>query len=340
MRFREGDYIENREGVVFDVKGLVHPPDRVIAFIRYFSDPKGERKRDGKLYGKVYSLSERFALLKESFPSYLVHDLVFDETLCEVPVNEVKRHYTPIAKLKQMRSSKNLDELEDLALQCAEQLKTGASIPWSAIGVSGSLMVGLHTESSDIDIVVYGSDNCKRVYSMLKDVLKNKGSSFKAYDRRELRRLFDFRSKDTHVSFEDFVRTEARKVLQGKFMRMDYFIRCVKDQAEVQEGYGDVRYKNVGYARIRAVIADVFEAVFTPCTYKIENTRVIDGTRLEPITEIVSFRGRFCEQASEGEIVEAQGKVECVKNLRASREHFRLLLGNKPSDFMIPAAHS
>jgi predicted nucleotidyltransferase len=334
---REGDYIETREDLVFDVKGLVHPPGRIVAFIRYFPDEKGERKRDGRLYGKVYSLSKRYALLEERFPQYLVHDPVFDETLCEVPTSEVKMHYKPIEKLEQMRISVSIDKLEHLALQCAEQLKENANIPWKATGVSGSLMVGLHTEGSDIDPVVYGSENCKKVYSVLKELLKNRNASFQAYTREDLKRLFDFRSKDTHTSFEDFVRTEAGKVLQGKFMGRDYFIRCVKDWNEVEETYGDVHYENMGYARIKATVADASEAIFTPCTYKIKNIRVIDGSKAEPIEEIASFRGRFCEQAREGEIIVAQGKVERVKNSKRNLEYFRLLLGNKPSDFMVPA---
>jgi len=62
--FREGDLIESIDNIVFDVKGLVHPPNRVVAFIRYVPDPKGNRKRDGNRYSKFYALSKRYALLK------------------------------------------------------------------------------------------------------------------------------------------------------------------------------------------------------------------------------------------------------------------------------------
>jgi predicted nucleotidyltransferase len=56
---------------------------------------------------------------------------------------------------------------------------------------------------------------------------------------------------------------------------------------------------------------------------------------LEPIHEIVSFRGRFCEQANIGEAIEAQGKVELVTNKKSGDEYYRLILGNKPSDYMV-----
>jgi len=47
MTAREGDLIENLDECIFDVKGLIHPPNRVIAFIRYVPDANGNRERDG-----------------------------------------------------------------------------------------------------------------------------------------------------------------------------------------------------------------------------------------------------------------------------------------------------
>jgi predicted nucleotidyltransferase len=138
------------------------------------------------------------------------------------------------------------------------------------------------------------------------------------------------------MSFEDFVRTESRKVLQGKFMGRDYFIRFVKDWNEIEEKYGAILYKPVSYAKIRATVVDDSEAIFTPCHYKIDNVKILEGTNIEAIEEIVSFRGRFCEQARNGETVIAQGKVERLQKAE-EREHYRLLLGNKASDHMILA---
>jgi predicted nucleotidyltransferase len=43
MMAREGDLIRTKSGVVFDVKGLVHPPNRIIAFPRFIpSEGTGE----------------------------------------------------------------------------------------------------------------------------------------------------------------------------------------------------------------------------------------------------------------------------------------------------------
>ena len=335
MRAREGDLIKTENHVIFDVKGLVHPPGKVIAFPRYIPSPQGTRRGKKRLYGKIYSFSERFNFLEENMPELIVHDAVFDETLCEVPAEIVVERYEPVEKLRLLRTSKGLGDLERKAVQLAEELKEAAGIPWSTIGISGSVLAGLYMAKSDIDPVVYGVENCRRAYAALEALLKDDASRFKPYTREELQALFDFRSKDTTMSFEDFVRVERRKAFQGMYEGTDYFIRFVKDWSQISEQYGDVCYKNAGYAKISAIIADDSEALFTPCTYRVENVKVVSGPRLSPIKEIASFRGRFCEQAETGEAVTAQGKVELVIDKRDSSEYYRLILGNKPSDYMV-----
>jgi hypothetical protein len=241
----------------------------------------------------------------------------------------------PVEKLRELRTSRALDELENQVLHLAELVKEGANIPWSSIGISGSILVGLHTSSSDIDPVVYGSENCWKVHSVLEDFLNEEDGPFRPYSREDLNGLFEFRSKDSAADFEGFVRTESRKVIQGRFAGKDYFMRFVKNRTEIGEKYGDIQYRNRGVAKIKATIADDSESIFTPCVYKIENVQILDGSKVDQLKEIVSFRGRFCEQARIGEAVIAQGKIEHVADGKRHREYHRLLLGNRPSDFMI-----
>lgn len=334
MNAREGDLVETFDDIVFDVKGVVHPTDRVVAFIRYVPDPEGDRKRRGKRYSKYYSLSKRYDLLKQEYPQYLVKDPVFNTLLCEVPIVDIKRHYQPAQGLQNLRFKKNLDEAETAVLLFMTILKETSCVAWEKLGVSGSILVNLQEPSSDIDLIVYGSEPCRKVAATMNQLLEDKDSPFEAYDREGLRELFDFRSKDTNVSFEDFVRTDSRKISHGKFKGKHFFIRFVKDFAEISEQYGSIIYKPEGNARIKATVVDDSDSLFTPCTYKIDNVEFLEGTQVESIEEIVSFRGRFCEHAKSGESVIAEGKLERVQQ-KGKNDHFRLLLGSKPSDHMV-----
>ncbi len=334
MRAREGDLIKTSDNVIFDVKGLVHPPDKIVAFPRYIPDPTGTRGKPGEMYTKVYNLAERFIYLQKVAPLLIVGDPVFGERICEVPINQVTKHYDPIKTLAKLRKTSKLKPLEGKVIMLAEELHEASGVSWNSIGISGSVMAGLFTLQSDIDPLVYGSQNSRRAYASLQTLLKTKTSRFKPYTKVELGALFDFRSKDTIMTFEDFEQVETRKAFQGKYNGTDYFVRFVKDWKETTEQYGDICYQNAGYAKIAATIADDSEALFTPCTYKLENVKVLQGPKLENIEEVASFRGRFCEQAKPGENVLVQGKVENVTDIRQNRSYHRIIIGNQPADFM------
>jgi uncharacterized protein len=334
MRAREGDLIRTGNNVIFDVKGLVHPPNKVVAFPRYIPDPTGTRGQPGSSYSKVYNLAERFMYLQRMTPELIVSDIVFGEKMCEVPTQQINRHYKPTKALAKLRKAKKLHPLEEKVVMLAEELHEASGVPWCAIGISGSVMARLFTLQSDIDPLVYGEDNCRKAYTALQTLLKPGQSHFKPYTRQELAALFDFRSKDTFMSFEDFERVETRKAFQGKYDGTDYFVRFVKDWEEVGEQYGEVVCSNAGYAKISATIADDSEALFTPCTYKLKNVQVLEGPKLDQISEVASFRGRFCMQAKPDENIVAQGKVEHVTDKRKGTERYRVIIGNQPADFL------
>ncbi len=336
MKAREGDLIETRAQCIFDVKGLLHPPRKTVAFPRFVPDPTGNRKRKAIAYNKIYSLSERYRFLESRFPQYLVNDPVFGEKLCEIPEEEVRRHYDPSDRLRELQDTDRPDPLETKALALTAFLKSHSGVPWRDVGISGSLLCKLHTTKSDIDPIVYGEESALRVHEMLRSTMQHEEGGLRAYTDEELKALYDFRSRDTRMPFEDFLTTERRKVLQGKFQDHDFYIRCIRDWHEVEERYGDVVYRNVGYAKVEATVVDAAEALLTPCRYSIDNVHVLEGQAPGEVTEIVSFRGRFCEQAEQSEVVVAQGKVETGEKKNGTT-FFRLLLGNKPSDFMIRA---
>ena len=332
----EGYYLESTDGLLLAVKGLVHPPQAVVAYLRYAPDANGEREREGIRYRRLYRFEEQEELLREKYPAYLFFDPIFGERLQGVPCERIGRVYDPCLKLAELRWRKDLDELEEKAVEFADLLGEWSGVPEGYIGVSGSILVGLHTPCSDIDIVVYGSERCGAVHRVLQELLDGAVDEMRRLNEGELRELYASRSQDTPMGFEDFARLEGRKVIQGKFRECEYFIRFVKEPAELGEGYGDKRYTSLAQAEVEVTVTDASRAIFTPCSYKVEAVRLVGVQHAAPLpVEIVSFRGRFCEQAREGERVCARGKLERVVT-KGGKIHYRLLLGG-PRDFMVVA---
>jgi hypothetical protein len=312
------------------VKGLVHPPDRVVAFVRYVPDPLGDRRRGSIRYRKIYELSERYSFLRQMVPEYLVHDPVFDEELIEVPRRRILRHYEPLRKTHELL--RNADAiLEQKAVEMISLLASTSSVPKEEFGVSGSMLVSLAGPESDIDIVVYGSERCRRVRRALVALLKE-GDEFKPYGEEKVRALYQSRHGETGISFPDYACCELRKDFQGYFKGTDFFVRYVKDFSEVDEEYGAVRYRALGYGKLEGIVSSDDEAIFTPCTYPLRDVHPIDFN-VEPPKEIVSYRGQFCEQASKEERIIARGKLE--RQIDGGKAFNRLLLGNARLDFMV-----
>ncbi|RLE64224.1 MAG: hypothetical protein DRJ38_05900 [Thermoprotei archaeon] len=323
----EGDFIETVEKLIFDVKGLVHPPDRIIAYVRYIPDKNGDRIREGVRYRKIYALREREEFLNKRYPHYLYKDPVFNTLLQTVPKRYISRIFKPSDRLREMLNSYQLDSVEKNALELALLIKEKVGLNLENIGVTGSVLVKLHKENSDLDLIIIGEREGRKTYEAMEELFEE--NSVEKYNMERLWRLYEFRSLETPISFEDFVRIEKRKLLQGLFKNRDFYIRLVKKPEEYGERYGDRIYTPLKYVEIKARILNAEDSIFTPCRYIVD---VLKGdSRIE---EIASYRGRFCEVAKEEEVVEARGKLEKVIDKKRGI-YYRLLLGSSGEDYMI-----
>lgn len=329
----EGDFIEDKNNLIFDVKGLIHPSDRVIAYLRYYPDVEGERTRkNGKKYRKVYSLEDREKYLRKHFPEYIYFDSIFGVELEGVLRTEILKVYKPDDRLQNLLKRGASDHLEKNIILFTETLHEESKIPMNKMGVSGSVLVDLTKPSSDIDIIVYGEKNCRDAYDTLRNLFNKKNSPIKAYNEEELRKLYNFRVKDTLMSYSAFLFSEKRKCMSGEINGKDFFMRFLKEPSEISERYGDTNYVSLNNARIEGLVLDDKEAIFTPCKYIIEHNKTLKGDAPR-ISEIVSFRGRFCDQVREKERFIAQGKIEKV--ITKGESYYRLLLGGGKEDFLI-----
>jgi predicted nucleotidyltransferase len=94
----------------------------------------------------------------------------------------------------------------------------------------------------------------------------------------------------------------------------------------------------MGRISLIAEIIDSTDSIFTPCSYKIKCSKVLKSdtnikNQMNKITQINSYRGRFCEQAKDGEKVLVEGKIEKV-NYKDS-EFYRILLTDQTLDKMV-----
>ncbi len=336
----EGDYIETRDdNLFFDVKGLLHPNDRKICFLRFYPDSAGDRIKNDLKYKKIYDLEERYKFLKKKFPNYLFISKEIDLELQGVKLEEIKQIYTPRDYFKRLIKYGILTPLERNSLELCQLIINECGIKKESVGISGSCMIGLNKPDSDIDIIIYGTNTSLKLQNKL-ELLFKKSSQCRKYTIKEYKNHYNWRFGGSNIDFEDFLRSEKRKLHQGKFNGIDFFIRYIKSPNDWKGDFYDYKYKNYGRVRIKAKILDDSDSIFTPCSYKIEDIKILDQDikkkkiNSRDIKEVCSFRGRFCEQAKKGEKVLVEGKLEGVQ-FKNDEVFYRVLLTNQVQDKMI-----
>jgi predicted nucleotidyltransferase len=333
----EGFAVETVEDLFFTVKGLVHPPDSVIAYLRYLPDLQGDRERGGVRYRRLYHFEEQVALLEAHHPAYLRHEPSLGIRVQAVPRQRIRRVYDPRRQLAALGEQGPTDLVEEQAVDLADLLLKAANVPAESLGITGSVLFGLHKPNSDLDMIVCGEAAGRAVHGALRLLLDDPSSPVSYPDREELAALHAMHRQDTPLSATDFARLQARKVNEGRFRGRQVFIRFVKLPAEEGERYGDLCFEPLGQVVIRARVGDARDAIFTPCRYRVEDVTGLEGSLPACPREIVSYRGRFSDQARAGEWVVARGSLEVVTPQRGPVFH-RLVVGGQAGDYLLSRA--
>lgn len=321
----EGYFVKTLDNLVFEVKGVVHPSDRTIAYIRYVPDVVSPESISG--LRKIYDLHEREEYLKKYHSEYLWFSEAHGRILQAVPHKRVKQILDPVEHLAVLRE--NSSDLSSATTNLVDLLLEYTNIDRQNIGVTGSQLVGVARETSDIDLIVFGKIMCNKFYRRLSETY-DEIPRLERYQGELLNEHVKFRWGDL-VRYQKFLlEIEKKKILQGVFRGHQFFIRLVKHRQEINEIYGQMVSENLGTLEVQCKITDDQNSIFTPCIYQVESSGYPELMR------IISYRGRFTEHVLANQIVNIRGKLESVVDSSTGEKYHQLVLGESSSDYMIP----
>ncbi|MBI5679703.1 MAG: DNA polymerase subunit beta [Methanobacterium sp.] len=309
MRARTRDFIYTKDDLFFATTSYLHPEGKILAFLRYIPDQNGERSKNGKRYSKVDS-NQAYDFLSSKYTEYLFDLDKKDLKMMGVPFNKVEKILKPEERLKEIMEDFNNNELFKKAVKLADIFHNHADIPYSKMGVSGSILPGLYDQNvSDIDFVIYGLKNHKKAMDTFGEI-KDK-SDLKSISDEYWVRLYQKRIKDSSLSYEEFQWYEQRKNNRGVIDGVLFDILATRDWDEIKGKYGEEEFEHLGQALIECTVSDAIGAFDNPAVYKIEDLNILEGLKV-PITEIASFTHTYSGQAKDNEEIIAKGRLEKV----------------------------
>jgi predicted nucleotidyltransferase len=172
-------------------------------------------------------------------------------------------------------------------------------------------------------------ENGRKAYEALRE-LRDETDWITAYDEKTVASVVRSRWVDSGLELNKLSTLEIQKILHGRVDNRDYFFRLLKLSHEVEI---EDHSRPLGVVKLKARITDADEAIYAPCSYRIEDCEYLDSRGLPIPTQLLSYRGKYTEQAEKGDLVEVRGTLEEVV-IRGQRS-FRVILGRK-GDYMIP----
>lgn len=155
--FLDHDLIIDAKGNIYVVVGNRHPPGLVTAYVKYTptTNPTLWRGRF-TYYDRVLREYDVRELVKtmEGF-GIQVYDPTLNVLVPAVPESAVKEWLKPESRMKELRKRVS-DDIELTAVEVSELISTAAGVDPENIGVTGSILAGIHGRHSDVDLVIYG----------------------------------------------------------------------------------------------------------------------------------------------------------------------------------------
>jgi predicted nucleotidyltransferase len=277
LKARIRDFFETVDGWIFAVADYNHP-NGIRSLLRYVPDPAGEREAGGIRYRKL-DFDPSFEFLRKVRPDYI-------QDLHVVPEEDVVRFFEPPAGLRSVVRA-------DTRVKRIAGILSKAGVPWEEMGITGSMLVGLHGPGSDIDFVVYGPWwwRAREIINLAKA-----GGEIQEVDDATWWKIYSKRKPET--GFDEFVLHEKRKGNRGMVDGTYFDLLFTRDWNQIDPSLPG---KPAGRRKIVAEVVDAAFSFDSPAIYRLKHDEVM---------EIFCYSHTYAGQALPGETLEASGVIE------------------------------
>jgi predicted nucleotidyltransferase len=321
---RDGETLLTKEGFIFYVFGYEHPDNRVFAFLKYipssfthhfairFLKQKWqlgdlELSRPEKLY-TAQNYQKFVETLRRKFSQYLYCCPFRGKEVLSVPLDHIKHVYLPGECLQRIFEKEEKDAIQQETVELVSLLSKESGVPVQDFGIHGSVGLDMHSEYSDIDLVVYGAENFKLLEAAVNRLAEDGVLSHV------------FTKKIDH----------ARKH-RGRYKDRRFVYNAVRKYEEIDAPHGKLKYIPIKNVSFSCTVVDGSQNMFRPAVYPITDYQP-DDTESELSTEQVpekvqSMIGYYRNVARTGDQIKVSGTLERVENMETDEVSHQVVVG-------------
>ncbi|MCW4033906.1 MAG: hypothetical protein NWF03_00925, partial [Candidatus Bathyarchaeota archaeon] len=165
-----------------------------------------------------------------------------------------------------------------------------------------------HSEYSDIDLVVYGSENHKK-----------------------LERVVNQLADDEVVSHVCTKKIDYARLHRGRYNDRRFVYNAVRTYDQIDAPHGKVKYTPIKNVTFTAELVDDSETMFRPAIYPIKNYQPEDSGSELPVEQVpsrvLSMIGYYRNVARAGDVVKVSGTLERVENVETGETSYHVIVG-------------
>ncbi len=321
---RDGETLLTREGYIFYVFGYKHPGNRVFAFLKYIPSNlmsyfpirflrqkwklgKIELARPEKLY-TAQNYQRFLGTFRGSFPQYLYFCPYLNKEVLSVPYESIDKVYLPSVCLQKLFRRDMKDGLQEEAVELVSLLSNESQVPLEDFGIHGSVGLNMHSLYSDIDLVVYGSQNF-----------------------RKLERTVDRLVEEGMLKYVFTKKIDSARKHRGRHKDRRFVYNAVRKSEEITAEYGRFRYMPIKNVTFSCMVVDDSENMFRPAIYQIRDYQPDDSaselTKDQVPTKVLSMIGYYRNVARQGEGIKVSGTLERVENVETGKACYQVVVG-------------
>ena len=252
-------------------------------------------------------------VFRKNFPDYIYYCPLRKKELITAPLNLIDDVFVPKDCLKYLRKIDDPDSLQTKALNLIDMLSETSDVGLGDFGMHGSIALNMHSPESDIDFVVYGSENFRKVEKSIAELV-NSGKLVYLFSNR----------------------LDKTRKFQGRYMNKIFMYNAARKPHEIETEYGLTRFTSIAPVKFQCTVIDDSEAIFRPATYKIKNYKSLELTsdlQIDKVPDrVISNIGCYRNIARKESEIKVAGNLERVEIINTGEIYYQVVVGTATSE--------